>query len=263
MSGAEAQEGKLDGLSVLITRPSLQQHSLSEKISSAGGKPLSLPLIEIVALENSSEIDSTRRAVQDLDRFSLLIFVSSNAAQIGGELINDYWPQFPVGIEVIAIGKTTADTVIRQLACSVTSPEQGSDSEAVLALPLLQTVTDKRIAIFRGKGGRELLANTLRERGAEVAYIEVYSRKPVSYSPTEIMTFLSENACDVITVHSGESLQNLVEQSADNINQITLLPLVVPSQRIAEQARQIGFAEVICANGADDEAMLEALQQLS
>ncbi|MCG8414120.1 MAG: uroporphyrinogen-III synthase [Pseudomonadales bacterium] len=263
MTLTDIRELDLSGLSILVTRPLRQQQSLCEKIAAAGGKPLSFPLIEIASLKESNEIDAAKQAVQDLDQFDVLVFVSSNAAKLGADLINDYWPQFPVGVEVIAIGKTTAETITAQLTCQVVCPDQGSDSEAVLALPGLQTVANKRVGIFRGQGGRELLAATLQERGADVQYIEVYRRVPIPHSAAEISAKLRENSCDVITVHSGESLQILVDQSGDNIKQITLLPLVVPSQRVARQAQQLGFEKVECANGADDDAMLNTLQQLS
>ncbi len=263
MTHTEIGEIDLAGLSILVTRPMRQQQSLCGKIIAAGGKPISFPLIDISPLEDSSEIRAAKQAIQDLDQFSALIFVSSNAASFGGELIDNYWPQFPVGVEVIAIGKTTAEAIGARLTCRVTNPDQGSDSEAVLALPVLQAVANKKIGIVRGQGGRELLATTLQERGAEVCYIEVYRRVSVPHTAAEISAIVNENSCDVITVHSGESLQILADQSGDNIDQITLLPLLVPSQRVAGQARQLGFTNVECTNGADDEAMLSTLQQLS
>lgn len=249
----------LAGQKVLLTRPAPQQQSLRAAIEKAGGDVISLPLMQIVPISNPQSVQAARTAVQNLDHFQLLIFISTNAVSYGAELIDDFWPQFPLGLAVIAIGETTARVASAQLGCTVSRPEQGSDSEAVLALPQLQNVEGMRIAIFRGQGGRELLANTLRERGALVEYVEVYRREFTAVTTDDLSNGLLQQDCSAITVHSGESLNRLIALGADNIERATLIPLVVPSQRVAARAREAGFTDVVNAGGADDESMLTAL----
>ncbi len=60
----------------------------------------------------------------------------------------------------------------------VIAPQDGFDSEAVIALPefAADAVRGRKVLIFRGDGGRELLADTLRERGASVEYVTCYRR---------------------------------------------------------------------------------------
>ncbi|WP_296815495.1 uroporphyrinogen-III synthase [Thiobacillus sp.] len=57
----------------------------------------------------------------------------------------------------------------------VVTPD-GQDSEAVLALPQLQAVAGRQVVIVRGVGGRALMADTLRARGADVHFMECYRR---------------------------------------------------------------------------------------
>jgi MFS superfamily sulfate permease-like transporter len=80
----------------------------------------------------------------------------------------------------------------------------GQDSEALLALPQLEQVAGKRIAIFRGVGGRTLLADTLRSRGATVDYVECYRRR----RPDADAGPLLQRWADVsaVTIASAETL---------------------------------------------------------
>ena len=255
----------LVGLSVLITRPAHQQHSLVTAIQSRGGQTHSLPLLSIEALTDKAALQKARGLVQNLDNYHWLIFISSNAARLGGELINDFWPQFPVGVQLAAIGQSTAHTLTSLLEQPVVLPPQGSDSEALLARPEFADVSGQRIAIFRGVGGRELLARTLEARGAEVQYVELYKRMPVEYDQGVVHAEIQHNAVNTLVVHSGESLKGLHELLCTGANDgeaYSEMPIVVPSARVAEQATELGFSQVFNAEGADDESMLAALQNV-
>ncbi len=261
MTSASVQNEILKGQVTLITRPEAQQNSLRAAIERQGGEWLSLPLLRIVPLTDS-DLQVARQHVQDLDNYDVLVFVSLNAASLGAELITDLWPQLPVQQSIIAIGKSTAKLVADLLACEVICPEAGSDSEAVLAIPELQQLADKRIGIFRGQGGRELLAATLRERGASVDYIEVYKREQVQHDAADVAAFAAPDKIDAITVHSGESLHSLAGLLSTARKSILAIPIVVPSARVAKQAEQSGFKQVVNAHGADDASMIKALERI-
>lgn len=252
----------LENLSVLITRPEHQQVSLVQAIESKSGRAVSLPLLKIESLADSDSQHKTRTLIQNLDQYQWLIFVSSNAARLGAQLIDDCWPQFPVGVKIAAIGRTTKLTLDSILNQPVLTPPQGSDSEALLAQAELANVADMRIAIFRGVGGRELLANTLEERGAEVHYVELYTRTPISHEKLAVAKLIKDEAVNTLTVHSGESLNHLAGLLDGGDVEYNKLPLIVPSNRVAKQAKGLGFNSVISANGADDESMLQALQNV-
>jgi uroporphyrinogen-III synthase len=264
MTSASVQNEILKGQVTLITRPEAQQNSLRAAIERKGGEWLSLPLLRILPLTDL-DLQAARQHVQDLDNYDVLVFVSLNAASLGAELITDLWPQLPVQQSIIAIGKSTAKLVADLLACEVICPEAGSDSEAVLAIPELQQLADKRIGIFRGQGGRELLAATLRERGASVDYIEVYKREQVQLDAADaadVAAFAAPDKIDAITVHSGESLHSLAGLLSSARKSILAIPIVVPSARVAKQAEQSGFKQVVNAHGADDASMIKALERI-
>ncbi|MEX0963244.1 MAG: uroporphyrinogen-III synthase [Pseudohongiellaceae bacterium] len=252
----------LSGLVVLITRPSNQISSTQLAIESAGAETLSLPLIEIQALTDESALRDLQNKVLKLDSYHCLIFVSNNAVNFGAEVINNYWPQFPLGVEVVAVGPTTAEAARQQLACPVTHAPSGMTSEDVLQLAQLQDISDKKIGIVRGQGGRELLAETLRSRGATVDYLEAYSRKPVKYESSKFCEALTNAGVNVLSVSSGESLDRLTAQLVAKSEAMLQLDLVVPSERVALQAIAAGYKKVHNARGADPGSFVAALGEL-
>ncbi len=253
----------LTPLRVLVTRPEAQQAELCRAIEAAGGTALRLPLIRIDPLQDPERERFLSSCMQDLDRYQLLLFVSSNAAREGAQRILDYWPQFPIATDVFAIGPTTAATLNSLLDCAVQQAPTGMTSEDLLDLPRLQQVSGQRIGIFRGVGGREILGQTLEQRGATVDRLEVYRRTPVDYPATRMETLLAQGGINVATVHSGESLDQLIAVSGNNKKRLTLLPLLVPSQRLAVQAAAAGFCHVIDTKGADAPAYVAALQEIA
>jgi len=137
----------------------------------------------------------------------------------------------------------------------VISPQLRFDSEALLELPEMQQVKDKRVVIFRGDSGRELLGDTLKSRGANVEYVTCYHR----IKPQHDVAALLAASPDVLSVSSSEALQNLWEMlSVSEKKPFTALPLFVSHERIAAAAQMLGWRQIMTAAGGD-EGLLSAL----
>ena len=87
-----------------------------------------------------------------------MIFISANAVRFGLALVDDYWPQLPTGLNWYAIGVATAAVLARHGIAAIT-PRRFMSSEGLLAVPALQHVSDQRVLIVKGEGGRECLGN--------------------------------------------------------------------------------------------------------
>jgi uroporphyrinogen-III synthase len=142
----------------------------------------------------------------------------------------------------------------------VLAPADGSDSEALLALPELADARGRRVVIFRGDGGRELLGDTLAARGAAVTYATCYRRSRPDADPAPLVERWQRGALDAVTLTSSEGLANFRAMLGE-AGQFFLrsTPVFVPHARIAARARASGVERVI-ATGAGDAGLLAGLE---
>jgi uroporphyrinogen-III synthase len=248
----------LRGLGVLVTRPAHQAEPLCRLIEGAGGRAIRFPVLAIAA---PLDMQPALATVQGLAHYNLAIFISPNAVELGLDLIAAQGG-IPPGLRLAVVGEGSGRTLRARLGRGPDlQPAQRFDSEALLALPALQQVAGWRIAIFRGDGGRELLGQTLRGRGATVDYVEVYRRERPDSDPTALAAQLAQGAVDIVTVTSSEGLRNLLELAgADNAARLRQLPLVVVSERTAALAKELGFSQPArIAALASDAGLVEAV----
>lgn len=232
----------LERRGIVVTRPAAQAKHLAALIERAGGRPLVFPAIEIEEL--------AERPLPPLERFDLAIFVSPTAVDCAFRRVRA-WPK---GLRYAAIGRGTARELGRRGVAEVLAPERGADSEALLALAALREVKDKRVVIFRGEGGRELLGETLAARGAQVEYVECYRRVLPRADCGPLLAAWADGQIDAVVVSSAQGLQNLLALLGDaGRPQLLATPLFVPHERVAEQARAQGAREVVVAGPGDDE----------
>lgn len=259
---SEAQQA-LSGQRVLITRPAHQQPPLITGLQVRGAKTISLPLLAITAPSRGDQADVLRRQLLALDSYELLVFISSNAVREGCKAIDDYWPQFPVGLDLLAIGPSTAALAEELTGQRVRSAAGGMTSEDLLELDSFTNIEGRRIGIFRGEGGRDFLAQQLRKRGAQVDYFDVYRREELNYEDIQVREALIESEPTLLTAMSGQTLQalrSLIDQlSEPHADKLLTLPVIVPSQRVRDLAAEMGFENPIAAPGADLDALLQAL----
>jgi len=243
----------LGGLSVLVTRPAAQAAALAEAISAAHGRPISFPALEILG---PGDKQMARAQLADLARFDLLIFISANAVRYAFPLLPD---NIPLDLQIAAVGKATAQA-LREVGLDPTLvPQDSMDSEGLLALPPLREARGRQILIVRGNGGRELLKETLEQRGAQVDYVEVYRRRLPQRNPANLIANWGQMV-EAVTATSGQILDNLFTLlGAQGASLLQATPLVVVSERIAEQAAARGCRIIYLANSARDNDIVRSL----
>jgi uroporphyrinogen-III synthase len=247
----------LTGLNIVVTRPREQAAGLVRRIEELGGKSFLFPLLEIEAVRDDSAL---REQISRLNQIDLVIFISPNAVRYGLAAINSLSQRgragvgevLPAALRVATVGQGSAKALHEAGIAQVIAPTERFDSEGLLALPELQDVDGKRVMIFRGDGGRELLGDTLKARGAKLEYATCYRRS----KPDLEVGLLLAAMPDAVTVTSSEALGHLMEM-LDTVQRqgVFAIPLFVPHARIAEAAKQQGWHHVIVTESGDDGMM--------
>jgi uroporphyrinogen-III synthase len=244
-------EHTLQGLKILITRPRDQAIRLTQEIEAAGGIPVLFPLLDITPVQDEHRL---QLQISQLSMADLVIFISPNAVKYGMDAILADGREWPSHLKALTVGQGSAQALRARGVAEVLLPFEQFDSEGLLSMPVLQSVLDKRIMIFRGEAGRELLGDTLKVRGALVEYVPCYCRQKSQQS-------LGIEPLDAITVTSSEALAYLWQGWSKSQQALFgAIPLFVPHARIFDLACQQGWSQVYLT-GAGDEGVLSELRR--
>ena len=243
----------LAGKGIVVTRPEHQAQTLARLIESAGGRTILFPAIEIRDVEDPGPF---KRLIDRLEEFDLAIFISPNAVERAMRMISAR-RKLPAGLRVATIGGGGVRALEGHGVTGVISPQGRYDSEALLELA--EVAGARRVVIFRGEGGRELLGETLSSRGARVEYVECYRRCRPDLDPARLLEAWARNELDAVTATSSEGLRNLFEIVGNAGREpLQRTPLFVPHPRIAEFARGHRVQTVV-VTGPGDNGLLAGL----
>lgn len=240
----------LAGRTIAVTRPAAQAGGLAAAIEAEGGIVLRFPLLEISPLADPAPLEDIARR---LDAFDFACFVSPNAVDhaLGVVLRRRGWPAH---LQAVTVGASSEAALARHGITRTIAPHERYDSEALLALPALAAaqVAGRRVAIFRGDGGRELLGETLAQRGATVEYVSCYRRSRPAADAKRLVDLARAGRLDALTLTSSEAADNLIDLlGADAAEVLTCTTLFVPHARIGERARELGAPNVVLTGPAD------------
>jgi uroporphyrinogen-III synthase len=249
---------------VVITRPRAQAAALAERVAALGRTAVVFPLLEILPLADPAPL---RTALQALDSYALVVFVSPNAIHAALAEI-EAWPH-DVLLAVVGEGsrRALARHGITAANATIVQPSNPirEDSEGLLEALDLTALRGRRALIVRGEHGRELLSDALRAAQVEVTQVAAYRRIAPQLDQAgwaQLQSLLESGADWIIT--SSEALRFLVQFAAQlegeaGVVKMQQQRLIVPHFRIAETARSLGFSNLtLTASG--DEALLGALQ---
>ncbi|WP_404400764.1 uroporphyrinogen-III synthase [Idiomarina seosinensis] len=232
--------------SVLLLQPDNSRQRLVAALKNAGINVFQHSFIQIIPITATPD---------SLDGYDAVIWISKNAV--------DYAYQHGLKLTrptaMYAVGPATAAHAAKMFGQPCQCPVQQHDSEKLLSLPDLQSLQGQRWAIVKGVGGRELLADTLRARGALLSLVTVYKRekKPLS-SPHRLNEWVAD--VDTIVVTSAEQLSYfLAELPLQARSWIQSCHWVTPSERLSQLIPAAAADQITITQSASENAMIKAL----
>lgn len=265
---------------VLVTRPSTQADGLINALVSANIAVEHIPMLETCALTSDKDVKFLKNTLATIAEADFGVFISTNAVRYTASFLANYNIEWPKKMPCIPIGAATAVALDDQgwyvdeaFKAKATGAQ---NTEALLAHSWASRLEGKKIALFRGVGGRELLAEGLQQCGAQLVIIETYQRYKPVYAVAELkkrlLSFLSvqaagNEACrsqSSVIFASAETLENFASYiKAAGLQQKLLgLIAVVPSERVKKRAELVGFKSVKVAANASSTSLVEAVLEV-
>ena len=235
---------------LLNTRPAHQAKDLSLLFCAAGYAVVECPSLAIKTQYLAQALDWSAQDVW--------VFVSRNAVEHFAKQITGTQP---ANVKLVAVGAATAHAIEQQGWQDLQPLPHTFDSEGMLSLAVFQQLSGLRVGIVRGDGGRELLAQSLQEKGARITFYEVYKRIAAPFCNQAWLAF-REFSTPIILFTSNSSVEVFIAQcpSSDS-SWLRTQSLIVFSERIAQHARQLGFiGSISVTSQSSDQAILDCFE---
>jgi len=248
----------LSGLVILNTRPVGQQAVLAQLLGSADASVIPLPAIEIQPVRPDAFLDDLASRLAD---FEIALFVSRNAVEGAFAFIGA--AALPAKLLLGVIGDGTRQALAERITFLQNRliSAYPYSSEGLLVAPPLQQVEGKKIIVFRGQQGRNLLGDQLRARGAEVRYCEVYRRLAPTFSEIDSAGWFGATFPNLVIFTSNEGMHNLLGGiGIDLRNRLLQVPWLLISERMRESAVNLGHnASTLIAESASDQGIFQSI----
>jgi len=242
----------LAGINALITRPAHQAENLCALIERKGGATSRLPLFAVEPVLNREAAAQSLAAARDFDAW---IFTSANAVRQALRLDAKVkkWPKM-----LATAGAATAAALSLAGRADGRIPALSDGAAGLLAMNEFAQPNGRKILIVTGENTLPDLGRGLRERGAKVETLAVYRRVMVKHAMARVDSAI--RAADVILISSGEALQRLA-RAASFASGLASKQLAVPSARVVEHARTLGFVHTpLLPSRVTDAAFVEVLE---
>ncbi|MBF2758714.1 MAG: uroporphyrinogen-III synthase [Ectothiorhodospiraceae bacterium AqS1] len=250
---------------VLVTRAQAAAEALAESLREEGAFAICMPAIETVPSGHAS-IAEFAPDPDEAAIFTSVPAVESFFAHPFFSHPDDAAKRLTCAL--LAVGPASAAALKERGVNGALLPPKGSfDSEGLLALPALapKRIRGRRVWIVKGEGGRRLLGDTLRKRGARVCEFCLYRRR----APSGLAAALDDlghrgglASIDAIVLASVATFEYLLRAAAWVPAWLADIPLIVAGERIAASIRSKGFERVVVAADASHASFIDALVDL-
>lgn len=194
----------LYGLRVAVTHSEQRSAGLEPRLTELGATVQTFSTVEVVPLEPAPPFP-------DLSQYSWLILQSVSAAEAFFHYLHQQGKDARAlgGVKLCALGKTTADFLRQHFLSPELTPQNISSAGVVGALASHGTPADMRILVPCSDQSSRIV-QALKESGASVDDLPLYSKRPVPVSPKETANLL-EFSPHLIVFTNAAAVHGFVE----------------------------------------------------
>ena len=240
----------LDAKRIVLTRPPAQAGDFEDRVRALGGEPIVASAIAVVPPETWTIADAALRRVGTYD---WIAFTSANAVRALLDRAH------AIGISpdelrsrlLAAVGPVTASIVRAALRAPDFVPAAHT-SEALARE--MAGVENARLLLPRGDLATDALPATLRARGAFVDEIVVYQTVPGPGIP-EIAQRLRDGTVDALLFASASAVHFVADAATVDATRWPVAVCLGPVT--ADAAREVGFAQVVVADGTTQNELID------
>jgi uroporphyrinogen-III synthase len=231
---------------LLVTRPQPQAQAWVERLRSRGFDAVALPLIEIAPAPDAAAVEAAWRSLGDR---ALVVFVSPSAVErfFAARPEGAVWPDW---LDAASVGPGTTRALQDAGVDNVLEPPPDAEQFDSESLWLSLAGRDWRrasVLLVRGHGGREWLADQLREAGATVDKVAAYTRRAPAFDDVmreRLSEALAKPRQHVWLFSSSEAIEHLREAAGASADWSHACALAT-HPRIAERARSLGVGRIL------------------
>jgi uroporphyrinogen III methyltransferase / synthase len=245
------EERPLFGRSVVVTRARAQASGLAARLATLGAEVLETPTIRIEPRPVAGEV---RAAAEAIGEYALICVTSPNGASLLMDALAELGKDARAlaNATVAAIGPGTAAELARRGIRADVVPERSVAEALVQALEDVP-VQGRRALVARAAEARDLLPESLRERGAEVDVVALYDTvaEPLSDGQLERAA-----GADYATFTSSSTVR-FFNEAGGRVGERTRVVSIGPVT--SETARELGMTVHVEADRHDIDGLVDAL----
>jgi uroporphyrinogen-III synthase len=247
-------------MTTVIVRPEPDCSELVDQLTRQGLAAIACPLLSFAP---GRDLPTFATLLGSLPADSILVAVSPRAVAFAHQALQRQEMAWPSDCHYVAVGQRTAHEWQAVCGQTVQYPVR-EDSEGMLALAPFMAVKGAQVVILRGDSGRDMMAKTLSDQGAQVHYCETYRRQWAIEPLVSQVVSWPKDTIDTVVITSGQQLayfDQLITLSGQHwLRQCRIL---VPSKRIQDQATGLDFDTITTVDSVANSALVHTLLRLS
>jgi uroporphyrinogen-III synthase len=248
-------EKPLVGRRILVTRRPEQAAPLIARLSELGATVVAVPAIAIAAPEAPAPLDAALARIQD---YAWVIFTSGNAVNaVADRLAARGGPAALRGPAIASVGPATTRELAERFPDCVVELQPSADFRAeglLAAFAQRGWPSHRRCLVPQGDRGRDLIATTLRERGAQVDVVIAYRTiAPAGFA--DALANAQKERIDLALFASPSAVEGFVAAAGEAAR---AFPAAVIGPTTAEAARAAGLTVLSVATSSTVEDLVAA-----